>query len=197
MQAVRFVVEGIDGAGKTMQCDRLQLGLTMKGYKVFSVVEPTKSALGERVRDRTLSPQLRLQLSTLDRWQLMQQLQGVSSRYDAVVSDRSFLSAAAYQATKKSEALKILYDQTRLFPMPDVIFYINLPPSVSMQRKPYDIGTLERLRHVHDCYGLVLGLARNLGARVVEIDGEENPTNITTQILTIANQVLTRAKRKV
>ncbi|NQU42245.1 dTMP kinase, partial [bacterium] len=46
-----IVVEGIDGAGKTTQCERLVEALRAHGWDVERLREPTDSPYGRRIRE--------------------------------------------------------------------------------------------------------------------------------------------------
>ena len=103
----RFIVfEGIDGAGKSTQIERLRQKLVKEGRKVFITAEPTQSVTGGILRD-ALSGNYKRSASELAAMFLSDRVfhnvnesvginQALSKGFD-VISDRYYYSSFAYQ----------------------------------------------------------------------------------------------------
>lgn len=80
-----------------------------------------------------------------------------------VLQDRYFYSTAAYQAHNLSDIINILneYEDTSIFKRPDIIFYLNLDPGISMRRMmssrdSHDIFEYkEQLIRIYENYNLI------------------------------------------
>jgi len=101
-----FVIDGIDGSGKTTQVDRLAEALRRWGLEVLTVREPGATAVGEAVREilldrrqETMSLKTELLLYMAGRAQLVDQvICPALDRGETVVSDRFLSASVAYQA---------------------------------------------------------------------------------------------------
>lgn len=103
----RFIVfEGIDGAGKSTQIERLRQKLQKEGRKVFITAEPTQSVTGGILRD-ALSGNYKRSASELAAMFLSDRVfhnvnesvginQALEKGFD-VISDRYYYSSFAYQ----------------------------------------------------------------------------------------------------
>ncbi len=101
--------EGVDGAGKSTQCDLVCRALRAGGRTVVKLREPGGTRLGERIRDllldpaalddgATMSPVAEMLLYEAARAQLVSQVVlPALTRGDVVVSDRFGDSTVAYQ----------------------------------------------------------------------------------------------------
>ena len=107
-----IVFEGIDGAGKTTQIDRLEQALRNRGKQVYRTAEPTESATGGMLRDalagitRKTPSELAL-LFTLDRvFHNVNPVNGIEKMladgFD-VICDRYYYSTLAYQGSETDE----------------------------------------------------------------------------------------------
>lgn len=103
----RFIVfEGIDGAGKSTQIEKLRQKLISEGRKVFITAEPTLSVTGGILRDALSgnykrSPEELAAMFLADRvFHNVNELTGINQAiekgYD-VISDRYYYSSFAYQ----------------------------------------------------------------------------------------------------
>ena len=102
---VFLALEGVDGAGKTTQIDRLVARLESAGRSVVTVREPGGTELGEVIRrillersDLGLGAEAELLLFLASRVQLYDEVIAPAlARGDVVVSDRYHLSTVVYQ----------------------------------------------------------------------------------------------------
>ncbi|MFW9800632.1 MAG: dTMP kinase [Candidatus Thorarchaeota archaeon] len=138
-----FVIEGIDGAGKTVVCDRLTVLLAGEGMDVVRLREPTnESPWGKEIRERTprgeLTPNEELELYMRDReWHIQNRIEPALAASKVVLMDRYFFAAGAYQSTSTglhwSEILRRNREEIRA-PEPDIVFLLDVPAEVGLAR---------------------------------------------------------------
>ena len=138
-----FVLEGIDGSGKTCACGEILNKLQVDGYDAIRLREPTlESEWGKEIRDRTpageLSPEEELDLYSKDRkWHIANRINPALEEGKVVLMDRYFFASGAYQSTVLdlhwSEILRL--NRTELSaPEPDIVFVLDVPADVGLER---------------------------------------------------------------
>lgn len=138
-----FVVfEGIDGTGTTTQLRLLSehFANDEKGELINFTQEPTKSQIGTLLRATlqnvfTLTPETVARLFATDRCEHLYGSEGIIEQLNlgkAVFSDRYLFSSLAYQTVAGAE--KIAKEQNASFPLPEFLFFFDLPVEVSMER---------------------------------------------------------------
>ena len=138
-----FVLEGIDGSGKTCACEELVKKLQSVGYDVVLLREPTReSQWGKEIRKRSpageLSPEEELDLYTKDReWHIANRIQPALNEGKIVLMDRYFFASGAYQSTVLdlhwSEILRINREDISA-PEPDIVFILDVPAEIGLER---------------------------------------------------------------
>lgn len=163
-----FVLEGIDGSGKTCACKELVTRLQSDGYDVILLREPThESEWGKEIRARSpageLSPEEELELYTRDReWHIANRIQPALEQRKVVLMDRYFFASGAYQSTVLdihwSTILQINREELRA-PEPDIVFVLDVPAEIGLERATGRTGIanlqfekLERLVNVRQNY---------------------------------------------
>lgn len=132
-----LAIEGIDGAGKSKLVEGLQRRLRKEGYRVARWKEPSTTALGRAAKFFAgQDPSQSALLFTLDRAGQRDLLERTLRRYDVVLSDRSYYSTLAYQASalgprERSELLRL---QRALARPPDRVLWLDLPPEAALAR---------------------------------------------------------------
>ena len=138
-----FVLEGIDGSGKTCACKELVTRLLSDGYDVIRLREPTiESEWGKEIRERSptgeLSPEEELELYSKDReWHIANRINPALEEGKVILMDRYFFASGAYQSTVLdlhwSEILRL--NRNELFaPEPDIVFILDVPAEVGLER---------------------------------------------------------------
>ena len=140
----RFIVfEGIDGAGKTTQIERLAARLRAEGRKVTVTAEPTVSVSGGMLRDALGGLQKRTAcemaaMFVLDRVFHNVNPDGICAMIDAgydVICDRYYYSSMAYQGSQTDftwvRDMNLNCPEIRT---PDVCIFLDLTPEQSMAR---------------------------------------------------------------
>ena len=137
---VFLVFEGIDGAGKSTQIQRLGARLREAGEEPVLSREPTDGEWGRRIRESATAGRMtaadELQAFIHDR---TEQLEGLVMPALAagriVILDRYFYSTIAYQGTRPGGDPEAVRRQMEsLFPAPDLVLWFDLEPELALGR---------------------------------------------------------------
>jgi dTMP kinase len=138
-----FVLEGIDGSGKTSACQRLTVILEGEGYDVLHLSEPTnESSWGREIRERSpraeLSPAEELNLFVKDReWHIQNKIRPALIAGKIVLMDRYFFATGAYQSGATGipwqEILRINREDIHA-PEPDIVFILDIDAKTGLSR---------------------------------------------------------------
>jgi dTMP kinase len=138
MKGKFIVFEGIDGAGLTTQAELLEKYLRNKKYEVVLTKEPTNNLIGGIIRAAlkkewiTSNRTLQLLFSADRAHHLEKEIIPALENGKIVISDRYFISTIAYGMIElEKDWLKALNSK---FLLPDIIFIIDAPVEVSIER---------------------------------------------------------------
>lgn len=138
MKGKLIVFEGIDGAGLTTQSHMLEKYLKEKKYEVVLTKEPTNNLIGGIIRAAlkkewlTSNRTLQLLFSADRAHHLEKEIIPALEDGKIVISDRYFISTIAYGMIElEKDWLKALNSK---FLLPDIIFIIDVPVEVSIER---------------------------------------------------------------
>lgn len=135
--------EGIDGSGKTEQCNRLSINLQKENYAVLQTLEPTKTlAIGKLIRqvlyDELGVPDAALALLfAADRADhTIGKIIPAVKRGAVVISDRSVFSTLAYQGKGMSKNFDTKWLETinQYACAPDLVFFLDIPAEKGLER---------------------------------------------------------------
>lgn len=151
-----ITLEGPDGSGKTTQAALLYAWLTAEGYSVLQTREPGGTRIGERIRavlhdpaHTEMAAPAEILLYSAARAQLVAEvIRPALAAGQLVLCDRYFDSTYAYQGYGRGLPLDVLREITRFATgglIPDVTFYLDLPPEVGLQRRLQGGGEINRL----------------------------------------------------
>ena len=138
-----FVLEGIDGSGKTTVCLRVEQHLLGLGYNVVRLREPTsESKWGQEIRERSprgeLTPEEELTLFIKDRdWNATNRIRPALSKGQIVLMDRYFFATGAYQTTSTGISWEEILRRNReeiSAPEPDIVFILDVSVEQGLQR---------------------------------------------------------------
>jgi dTMP kinase len=138
-----FVLEGVDGAGKTAVCDRLVDLLNDEDYDVIRLREPTnENRWGQEIRARSpkgeLTPQEELELFIRDReWHVQNRILPALESGKIILMDRYFFATGAYQSTSTGLHWKDILKRNReeiSAPEPDIVFILDVPVETGLKR---------------------------------------------------------------
>jgi dTMP kinase len=132
--------EGIDGTGKSTQIALLAEYLTTRGCAVVTTMEPTDGPYGRKIRSlfasrHRLTSDEELGLFMDDRREHVREVLIPSLAEGRVVlTDRYYLSTAAYQGVAGHDPDRILTDNEKFAPRPDLVVLLTLTPAESVHR---------------------------------------------------------------
>ncbi|MBN1573024.1 MAG: dTMP kinase [Deltaproteobacteria bacterium] len=140
-RGVLIVIEGIDGAGKSTQAERLLKFLSDNGYDALGLTEPTDGVWGKKIREMALrgeredAPEEEYRLFTLDREENVEKnIAPALKDKKTVVLDRYYFSTMAYQGARGLDPRRIMEESGEFAPMPDLVFLIDIPVDESLKR---------------------------------------------------------------
>lgn len=197
-----FVLEGIDGSGKTTVCDRVEQLLLEDGHDVARLREPTsENQWGREIRERSprgeLSPQEELELFIRDReWHVKNRIVPFLQAGKVILLDRYFFATGAYQSTVMpfhwSEILKRNREEIHA-PDPDLLIILDIPADLGLQRATGRKGSanlqfekLDRLVKVRQNY---LEMASSDSCPSVVIDATSPLEDVVRQVYEAVKQV--------
>lgn len=194
--------EGLDGAGTTTQAERAAAYVDAETDRTAArSAEPTDGPVGTQIR-RCLEGDIDLDSETLallfaaDRLDhLDREIEPRLAAGDVVIVDRYSLSSFAYQHADGVEAgwLRTINDRARA---PDVTIYLDVPPSVCVERLAADDrGTdrferAETLEQVEAAYQEAIAAERDAGNDVRVIDGTQSETAVADEIAATIGELL-------
>ena len=146
-----ITLEGVEGAGKTTQINRLAEAL---GENVIVTREPGGTQISEQIREifltaTEISAQTELMLIAASRAQHVSELI-LPALHDGktVICDRFSDATIAYQGYRKGIALERIEQVNSIATQglkPDVTFLLDLPPHIGLNRKKNSDEPLTRL----------------------------------------------------
>lgn len=138
-----FVLEGIDGSGKSTICQELIVILEEQGYNVIYLREPTNlSRWGKEIQKRSprgeLSPKEELNLFLKDReWHVQNKIIPALDEGKIVLLDRYFFATGAYQSGATGipwqEILRMNREDIHA-PEPDLVFILDIDAEAGLLR---------------------------------------------------------------
>jgi dTMP kinase len=156
----RFIVlEGPDGAGKSVQTARLVTRLVARGLPVTSTREPGGTRLGEQVRAIVLDPSDvargpiadALLFNAARAQHVVEVIRPALERGEVVVCDRYATSSVAYQGYGSGVDLAFLatvHEQTTGGLWPELVVLIDVPVDLGLARR--DAGRSDELTRFED-----------------------------------------------
>ena len=187
MRGVLITVEGVEGSGKTTQCERLGQWLHARGFEVVLTSEPDGTRLGSAIRglfeqeSGSPTPLTQTFLFMAARQQHVTEIiRPALQRGAVVVSDRYADATLAYQGWGGGMDLETIRDLNALATgglLPDLTLVLDLEPAAGMSRiggRPLD--AFERMdlafhRRVREGY---LEIAHAEKSRFVVLDAAQD-----------------------
>jgi len=196
-----FVVfEGIDGSGTSTQAKLLAKNLQERQIETFSTAQPSGFPTGKLVREilqgKTGVPPAALQLLfCADRaGQLESEIQPALRDGKVVVCERYFFSTLAFGALACDPDW--LESVCRIFPQPDLTFFLQIDPAVAVQR----IAGRGESRELFERQETLQGVAQNFQnifanrENVVIFNAHESAEKIAHGVLTAFLQQFEKRK---
>jgi len=205
MPGLFITMEGCEGAGKSLQCRKLDQYLRSAGYDTLLTREPGGTALSEQLRkmvldakNENMSARAEALLYSAARAQLVFEfIRPALSEGKIVVCDRFADSGVAYQGYARSlgaETIKNINAFATGYLKPDATFFLDIDPAESFSRKRSK-AALDRIeledpdfhRKVYEGYK---ELAKENPDRVVVLDGRLAPQEIHEEIVKKVNALI-------
>ena len=191
-----IVFEGIDGSGKTTQASLFCQSVRKNGITAIQLLEPTYGRYGRRIREHIkkhdhISRARQHELFTLDRREHVEKKIKPLLRFVrdnpsfVIVQDRCYLSAPAYQAENEDEMRRMLKEQQKIAPQPDIIFLLDVPADVAVERlrgtgkSPTLFEEAEALENARQRY---LSLANDGSKPIVVIDASRSAATVRENV---------------
>lgn len=187
-----FVVEGIDGSGKSSLISSLKDEIPSLRLER----EPTYSELGKYIRQiistssKPFCQQTLLLLFTADRQEHIYGEKGIALKEEKemIISDRYFFSTLAYQTHSKEE-FDYALNLNGQFPLPEILFYLDISPEEALGRinqRKEDLQifeSLERLKKIKDTYEkTLLYFEKETNLTIIRLDASKNSFTLAKEV---------------
>jgi len=192
-QGLLIAVCGLDGSGKTTQIIALKEKLTAAGKDVILLKQPTdwyrnNPIVRKRLDSNDKGTDVRFLslMSAADRLkQTLEVIEPALSEGKIVVMDRYVYSAYAYMTARGLADIEWLYELNKFAPKPHLTFYLDLEPSISLNRvisrdgeskkkEEQDLVTMSRVCDNFRTLSEVFDL--------IKIDGKKSKDDISLEI---------------
>jgi len=136
-----IVFEGIDGTGKSTQCELLAKSLTERDILNIALAEPTRGRWGTKIRKllsegrQGISPQEELSWFVNDRKEDIElNIMPALQDNKVVLMDRYYFSTAAYQGALGLDPEQIRLENETFAPIPDRVLIFLTSPETCLER---------------------------------------------------------------
>lgn len=136
-----IVFEGIDGTGKSTQCELLAKSLTERDILNIALAEPTRGTWGTKIRKllsegrQGISPQEELSWFVNDRKEDIElNIMPALQDNKVVLMDRYYFSTAAYQGALGLDPEQITLENETFAPIPDRVLIFLTSPETCLER---------------------------------------------------------------
>ena len=194
MNGIFISFEGIDGCGKSTQCELLKEYLKDNNKDFIFVREPGGTVIGERIREILLdkkntqmTARTELLLFEAARAQITDEvIKPALESGKIVICDRFFDSSSAYQGMARGMGMDFVADLNMAATgglKPDVTFFFDISAEEALARRGQrgeasDRIELAGLKFQEDVRKGYLELAENSGGRIVTIDASQGIEDI-------------------
>ncbi|MGQ9543813.1 MAG: dTMP kinase [Candidatus Bathyarchaeia archaeon] len=194
-EGVFIVIEGIDGAGKTLHSKNLCLQLKRKGYIARYTAEPSGNIIGRLLREeflnrRKIPPEVETLLFAADRLQhLREEILPTLRQGGIVVSDRYYYASIAYQGAQRVN-IEWVRCVNKFAPKPDLAIYLDVPAEVAMSRIRRGRSLMERIGFERKVREVYLELVRR--GELTYIDGNRPIETVDEDIFNLTIEAISK-----
>jgi dTMP kinase len=191
-----FVLEGLDGSGKTTQASRLAGWLSENGKPCFATRQPSDDHIGTLAREATYgafaaeNETLALLFAAEHYQHYCGKILPALTRGEFVVCDRYYYSNFVYQGVDDATLQRIFaYNQAVMTAKtPDAVIFVDVPPEECMRRITANreqisiFETSEKLKTQHKRYMELFERLRGQ-ENIIIVDGNANEDTVFSQIV--------------
>ena len=198
MKGIFITFEGIDGCGKSTQCEMLKDYLKDSGKDFIFVREPGGTVIGERIREflldkknSQLTPRAELLLFEAARAQITEEvIKPALEEGKIVLCDRFFDSSSAYQGMARGMGMDFVASLNMAATgglKPDITFFFDISAEEALLRRgkrgeASDRIELAGLKFQEDVRKGYLELAAKSEGRVVTLDATKSIEEIFEEV---------------
>lgn len=198
MKGIFITFEGIDGCGKSTQCELLKDHLKDSGRDFIFVREPGGTVIGERIREILLdkkntrmNPRTELLLFEAARAQITEEvIRPAINDGKIVLCDRFFDSSSAYQGMARGMGMDFVANLNMSATgglKPDITFFFDITVEEALTRRGKRAEASDRIelagiKFQEDVRKGYLELAKDSGGRIVTIDATKNIDEIFEEV---------------
>ncbi|KAL4913130.1 thymidylate kinase-domain-containing protein [Aspergillus aurantiobrunneus] len=200
-RGVLIVVEGLDRAGKSSQCEFLRTFLQESGHPVKYIRFPDRTTSIGKLIDGYLRGQSHLDdhsihlLFSANRWELAQSIESDIANGTSVIIDRYSYSGAVYSAAKANPSLTLEWAWLPEIglPRPDACLFLSISPEDAAKRggfggERYENETMQA--RVRELFSAVFD--RQQGSDIQTIDAGRSFEEVSQDISKIITKCLAR-----
>ena len=189
----KFILfDGIDGSGKSTQCEMLYQYALQKHLNCIKLFEPTTGEWGLKIRkmlsmDTPPPVEEQINMFIKDRMEdVSKNINPALSEGKIIIMDRYFYSNAAYQGTSEMLPEKIIQKNIDLnFPIPDRIYFLDIDPEAGIERikkrnTPDEMEIFEKLAFQQQVRENFLSI---INSKFMVLNGENTREKIFTEII--------------
>lgn len=193
-----FVIEGLNGCGRTTQLDYLKYYLRRKKREVVPTKEPDcNTEIGKIIR-KILDGVIRMSEKEIQKLfiknrqeHLIDIIEPVIRLGGDVISDGYYWSTIAFGTGAGGLDMNVLIKMNFSFRSPDFTFFLNVPVGLCLERIGKKRGTSTHFETKEKMVGaqkVFLELAEMFPDKIAVIDGEQKEEDVADYITTIINQ---------
>lgn len=194
---VFIVIEGIDGAGKTLHSRGLCIQLHKRGFDVRYTAEPSNSFIGQLLREeflyrRKAPPEVEALLFAADRFQhVKNEILPMLQQNSVIVSDRYYYASIAYQSAQgvDTEWIRCI---NSFAPKPDLAIYLDVPADVAMSRIRRNKSVMEKIEFERKVREIYLDLVKQ--NELIYVDGNKPVETVSREIFNLALEIVSKAR---
>ena len=198
--------EGIEGAGKSKQIDKLRIYLEKQKFRVLMLREPGGTVYGEKLRQAilqaktTLNPLAEAYLFASSRIQLLSEvvLKELNSPGTVLICDRYIDSSLAYQGFARGLGVESILGIHSYFPLnlvPHITFFLDISLETSLKRQKKRNAPKDYFESQGEEFYLKLiegyhHAAEMFPKRIYTVDGEQTEEVVFKKIKKTLEQLL-------
>lgn len=190
-----LALEGIDGAGKSVQARAVGAALEARGLSVVLTHEPTQGPWGRLLRESAtrgrLAPAEELEAFLKDREQHVREVirPGLAAGR-VVITDRYYFSTVAYQGARGLDPAELLRRNEAFAPEPHLLVLLDLDPAAGRARIGQRDGRtnqFEQLAELERVRVIFLALQKPY---LLRLDATRPAAELTAEILAAVDRAL-------